>query len=89
MEQLKKEGLLPRKMLIRPVKHLNNIVEQDHRGVKKVAKPCLEFKSIQTSVKTISGIEAMHILWIGQLRRIFSAGLSWAQIVNKFFGLSS
>jgi transposase, IS6 family len=35
LEQLKKEGLLPKKMLIRPVKYLNNIIEQDHRFIKK------------------------------------------------------
>ena len=89
LEQLKEEGLLPKKMLIRPVKYLNNIIEQDHRFIKKVTKPCLGFKTIRTATKTISGIEAMHILWKGQLRRSFSAGLSRAQIVNKLFGLSA
>ena len=54
-------------MEIRPVKYLNNIVEQDHRFIKKVIQPCLGFQSIQTAAKTISGIEAMHILWKGQI----------------------
>ena len=89
LEQPKKECLLPTKMLIRPVKFLNNIVEQDHRFIKKVTKPCLVFKSIPTATKTISDIEAMHILWKGQLRRSFSAGLSRAQIVNTLLGLSA
>ena len=89
LEQLKREGILPKKMEIRPVKYLNNIVEQDHRFIKKVTKPCLGFQSIQTAAKTISGIEAMHILWKGQLGRSFSVGLSRAQIVNKLFGLTA
>ena len=88
LEQLKKEGLLPKKMQIRPVKVLNNIIEQDHRFLKKVTKPCLGFQSLPTASKTIAGIEAMHILWKGQLRRSFSAGLSRAQIVNKLFGFA-
>ena len=89
LEQLKREGILPEKMEIRPVKYLNNIVEQDHRFIKKVTKPCLGFQSIQTAAKTISGIESMHILWKGQLGRSFSVGLSPAQIVNKLFGLTA
>ena len=89
LEQLKREGILPEKMEIRPVKYLNNIVEQDHRFIKKVTKPCLGFQSIQTAAKTISGIEAMHILWKGQLGRSFSVGLLPAQIVNKLFGLTA
>jgi transposase, IS6 family len=75
-------------MLIRPVKVLNNIIEQDHRFIKKVTKPCLGFQSLPTASKTIAGIEAMHILWKGQLRRSFSAGLSRAQIVYKLFGFA-
>jgi transposase, IS6 family len=89
LEQLKKEGLLPKKMQIRPVKYLNNIIEQDHRFIKKVTKPCLGFKSLRTASKTIAGIEAMHTLWKGQMRRCFSAGLSRAQIVNKLFGFTA
>ena len=76
-------------MVIRPVKYLNNLDEQDHRFIHKVTKPCLVFKSILTAAKTISGVEVMHILWKEQLRRSFSAGLSRLQIVNKLFGLSA
>jgi transposase-like protein len=89
LEQLKSEGVLTEQMEIRPVKYLNNIVEQDHRFIKKVTKPCLGFQSVRTASKTISGIEAMHMLWKGQLQRSFSAGLSRAQIVNKLFGLAA
>ena len=71
-------------MQIQPVKYLNNIIEQDHRFIKKVTKPCLG-ETLRTSSKTSSEIEAMHILWKGQLRRCFSAGLSRAQIAYKIF----
>jgi transposase, IS6 family len=74
LEQLKSEGFLPKKLEIRPVKYLYNIVEQDHRFIKKVTKSCLGFQFIRTASKTICGIEAIHILWKGQLWRSFSAG---------------
>ena len=89
LEQLKSDAVFPGKMEIRPVKYLNNIVEQDHRFIKKITKPCLGFQSIRTASKTISGIEAMHMFWKGQLRRSFAAGLSRAQIVNKLFVLTA
>jgi transposase-like protein len=57
-------------MEIRPVKYRNNIVEPDHRFIKKVIQPGLGFQSIQTAAKTISGIEAMHILWKGQILKL-------------------
>ena len=46
---------------IRQVKHLNNIVDQDHRGVKRVTRPMLGFKSFTAAQDTLVGIELMHI----------------------------
>jgi transposase-like protein len=43
-------------------KYLNNIVEQDHRFIKKITNPMLGFKSFQTPEETLAGIEAFHIL---------------------------
>jgi transposase-like protein len=50
-----------------PVKYLNNIVEQDHRGVKRVTRPMLGFKSSKAAQSTLAGIELMHMLRKGQL----------------------
>ena len=66
-----------------------NLIKQDHRCINKVTKPCLGFKSLQTALKTIAGIESSHNLLKGQLQRIFSAGRSRAQIVNELFGLTA
>src|ERR671930_455012 len=46
---------------IRQVKYLNNIVEQDHRGVKRVTRPMLGFKSFEAAQDTLVGIELMHM----------------------------
>jgi putative transposase len=52
---------------IRHSKYLNNIVEQDHRGVKRKVRPMLGFKSFWGARCTIAGIEVMHAIRKGQL----------------------
>jgi transposase-like protein len=49
-------------IIIRQVKYLNNIVEQDHRGVKRVTRPMLGFKSFAAAQDTLVGIELMHMI---------------------------
>ena len=51
----------------RQVKYLNNIVEQDHRFIKKRTKPMLGFKSFRSAKITITGIENIRIIQKGQL----------------------
>jgi putative transposase len=53
---------------IRQVKYLNNIVEQDHRGVKRITRPMLGFKSFEAAQDTLVGIELMHLIKKKQLR---------------------
>jgi putative transposase len=52
----------------RQVKYLNNIVEQDHRAVKRLTRPMLGFKSFWSAAVTIAGIEIMHMIRKGQFR---------------------
>ena len=47
------------------MKYLNNIVEQDHRFIKKITKPGLGFQSIRTASKTIAGIEYICSAYLG------------------------
>ena len=55
-------------MEIHQVKHLNNIVEQDHRAIKRLARPMLGFKAFWSAAVTLAGIEIMHMIRKGQLR---------------------
>jgi transposase-like protein len=55
---------------MRQIKYLNNIVEQDHRAVKRVTRPTLGFKSFRSAAATLAGIEIMHMIRKGQLRMI-------------------
>jgi putative transposase len=52
---------------IRQIKYLNNIIEQDHRSVKRITRPMLGFKSFEAAQSTLAGIELMHMLKKGQL----------------------
>jgi transposase-like protein len=59
----------PEKVIeIRQVKYLNNIVEQDHRAIKRLVRPMLGFKSFRSAAVTVAGIEVMHMIRKGQLR---------------------
>jgi putative transposase len=46
---------------------LNNIIEQDHRFIKKITKPMMEFKAFYSAQATIAGIETAHMIRKGQL----------------------
>jgi putative transposase len=47
---------------IRQIKYLNNIVEQDHRAVKRLTRPMLGFKSFEAAYDTLVGIELIHMI---------------------------
>ena len=59
--------MLPEDCLLRPCKYLNNVIEQDHRCVKRRVHPGLEFGTFATAQRAIQGYEAMHMLRKGQL----------------------
>ena len=54
-------------ILMRQNKYLNNIVEQDHRAVKRITGPMLGFKSFWSARIIIAGIETMHMIKKGQM----------------------
>jgi putative transposase len=66
-------------IVIRQVKSLHNIVEQNHRGVKRVTRPMLGFKSFEEAQLTLIGIELMHILRKRQMEDEGAQGLSMAK----------
>ncbi len=54
---------------IRQCKYLNNVIEQDHRAVKRLTRPMLGFQSFWAAQNTLAGIEVMHMIRKGQLQR--------------------
>ncbi|MDM0053791.1 IS6 family transposase [Variovorax sp. J22R115] len=53
---------------VRQSKYLNNLVEQDHRSIKRRIRPMMGFKSFHCAARLIAGIETMHMVRKGQLR---------------------
>lgn len=71
---------------IRQVKYLNNLVEQDHRAIKRIVQPMMEFKSFPTARVTLQGIEFMHMIKKGQMVSGDSQTLSAA---GQFYSLAA
>ena len=72
---------------IRQVKYLNNIIEQDHRAVKRVTRPTLGFKSFTAAHNTLAGIELMHMLKKRQL--VVEAGAKGHTAAEQFYALAA
>jgi putative transposase len=65
-----------KRVKIRQCKYLNNIIEQDHRFIKRRTRPMLGFKSFWSARATLAGIELWHMLEKGQNKSCLPA---WAQ----------
>lgn len=70
LSELKAEGTLPASSELRQVKYLNNLVEQDHRFIKRLVKPGLGFFSFETAWRTLQGYEVMHMIRKGQMNGV-------------------
>ncbi len=75
-------------MELRQQKHLNNIVEQDHRFIKKWVWLMLGFHSFKTATKTLAGIEAMHMIKKGQTLPAGKSVHNQIQKINHLVGLA-
>ncbi len=65
---LKGDGELPKRALVRSSKYLNNLIEQDHRRIKQRLRPMLGLKSFETVDILISGIELPQEIKKGQFK---------------------
>ena len=68
--EMKQNAELWRCSRLRQVKYLNNIVEQDHRRIKRLIRPGLGFGGFWTARRTLTGMEAMAMIRKGQIRNI-------------------
>jgi len=66
VREMKADGQIPGDTKVRSSKYLNNLIEQDHRGVKLRIAPMLGFKWFRTAAITISGIELLRRIHKGQ-----------------------
>lgn len=85
--ELKGEGQLPQGCQLRPVKYLNNLMEQDHRFIKRLVKVGLGFCSFPTAWRTLAGYETMNMIRKGQIQG--SGVQAQIKFVNSLFGLAA
>ena len=74
-------------ILVRQAKYLNNIVEQDHRAIKRLTRPMLNFKSFRSAASVLAGIELMHMIRKGQFEINGADAMSFADQFFKFAGM--
>jgi len=85
---LKAKKQLPQKVKLRQKKYLNNIFEQDHRSSKRLVKPGMGFKSFNSARRTIQGYEIMHMLRIGQIKKVEKgAVIERVKFIAEIFGV--
>lgn len=90
IQDLKKDKLLPEGCHLRPVKYLNNIVEQDHRFIKRRVKPGLGFHSYPTAWRTLQGYEMMHMIRKGQIQGVDKGNIqAQNQFIAGLFGCAA
>ena len=70
ISEMKRDGELWRRSRLRQAKFLNNIVEQDHRRLKRLVRPGLGFGGFHTARRTLAGYEVMAMVRKGQVRKI-------------------
>jgi len=88
--ELKQTGELSRHCRCRAAPYLNNIIEQDHRFIKKRITASLGFRSVEGACRTIEGYEAMHAIRKGQVRWVAKGDpLAQRQFIHTIFGIAA
>jgi transposase-like protein len=89
-DELKEDQSLTKTTELRAVKYLNNIVEQDHRFIKRLVNPGMGFGSFNTARRTLKGDEAMNMIRKGQIQGVEKGDiLGQVEFVSKIFGVAA
>jgi IS6 family transposase len=89
-DAIKQEGLVRPSTCLRQCKYLNNVIEQDHRFIKRRTRPMLGFNRFHTAWRTLRGIEMMNALRKGQARWIANGDVvGQRQLIHRVFGLAA
>jgi transposase-like protein len=89
LRELKATGDLAGSCELRQSKYLNNLVEQDHRFIKRLVKPGMGFFSFKTAWRTLQGYEAIHMMRKGQMQGVSKGdSLRQAAFIAELFGVA-
>jgi transposase-like protein len=84
------EKVLPRDCKLRRVKYLNNVIEQDHRAIRRRRRAMQCFRSFHTTGRTLEGVEAAHMMRKGQVKRLDGRdSAAQAKFVESLFGVAA
>jgi transposase-like protein len=84
------ERIMPQDCKLRRVKYLNNVIEQDHRFIKKKVRASQCFKRFHTAERTLEGIEAINMIRKGQVKKLAgSDSQGQARFVASLFGVAA
>jgi transposase, IS6 family len=87
--ELKRTGKLGRRCRCRPIRYLNNVVEQDHRAIKRRVRAMQGFRSFHCAWRTIQGIETVNMIRKGQIRWLRKDDiLGQAAFIVALFGVA-
>ena len=88
--ELRQSGELGRRCRCRTSPYLNNVIEQDHRFIKKRIMSSLGFRSAEGACRTIEGYEAMHAIRKGQIRWVAKGdAVGQRQFIHTIFGVAA
>ncbi len=90
VETLKALSHLAADCELRQVKYLNNLIEQDHRFIKRRTRPGLGFFSFDTAQRTLAGFETLNMIRKGQLKGVEKGDiLAQVHSINSLFGVAT
>ena len=88
--ELKEAGLLDKDCQLRQVKFLNNMVEQDHRSIKRLVKIGQNFEDSETGWQVLRGYEAMNMVRKGQIKGVEKGDIKeQIHFINGLFGIAA
>src|SRR6266516_4861952 len=88
--ELQAEGAIADSCELRQVKYLNNVVEQDHRFIKRRVKPGLGFFSFETAWNTLQGYESMNMIRKGQVHGVEKGNVTGqVAFIASLFGVAA
>jgi IS6 family transposase len=86
--ELKRTGELGRHCRYRPVRYLNNVVEQDHRAIKRRVRSMQGFRAFHSAWRTIQGIESVNMIRKGQVKWLAKGDIiGQVAFVNRLLGI--
>ena len=87
---LKQDGTLPQRVRLRQCKYLNNVIEQDHRLVKKRAWLAKGYNTFQSAWRTLEGIQTVNMIRKGRVRWVAKQDVAAeATFIARLFGLAA